>query len=136
MSEIRNDLSTETSNPVIKHLEPSAQSGAGVLNGAEALTSPSAEALNPAEALTQSEALPELNHGSLSEVVERTVLNYIVAVGDRELSDMYDLLLQEVEAPLLDVIMRNYSQNQSRAAKALGLNRGTLRKKLKRYDML
>ncbi|MCL4165133.1 UNVERIFIED_CONTAM: hypothetical protein GTU68_007432 [Idotea baltica] len=44
--------------------------------------------------------------------------------------------MKEVEAPLLKVVMRETNQNQSTAAQVLGLNRGTLRKKLKEYDLL
>ncbi len=46
---------------------------------------------------------------------------------------MYDMLITEVEPSLLQVTLMHTSSNQSRAAKILGLNRGTLRKKLKHY---
>ena len=73
---------------------------------------------------------------SLSQAVETSVLNYFKAVEGQEVTELYDILLQEVEGPLLTVLMQQVSYNQSRAAKILGLNRGTLRKKLKRYDLL
>jgi len=44
-------------------------------------------------------------------------------------------VLSEVEAPLLDIIMQHTRGNQTRAANMLGINRGTLRKKLKKYGM-
>jgi Fis family transcriptional regulator len=46
------------------------------------------------------------------------------------------MVLQEIEAPLLEIVMKNTRQNQTKAAEMLGLNRGTLRKKLKRYSLL
>jgi len=46
------------------------------------------------------------------------------------------MVLGEVEKPLLEVVMKHTKGNQSNAAKALGLSRGTLRKKLKIYGML
>jgi len=49
---------------------------------------------------------------------------------------LYDLVLAEVEAPLLEVTLTYVQGNQSKAAELLGLNRGTLRKKLKQYDLL
>lgn len=73
---------------------------------------------------------------SLSQAVETSVSNYLIAMQGQDLTNLYDILLQEVEAPLLTVVMRQTAFNQSRAAKMLGLNRGTLRKKLKRYDLL
>jgi len=50
--------------------------------------------------------------------------------------NLYDLVLAEVEAPLLTAVMAYARQNQSKASEILGLNRGTLRKKLKQYDLL
>jgi Fis family transcriptional regulator len=44
--------------------------------------------------------------------------------------------LQEVEAPLLEAVLKYTRNNQTLASAVLGLNRGTLRKKLKRYGML
>jgi Fis family transcriptional regulator len=44
--------------------------------------------------------------------------------------------MEEVERPLLESVMDYYSGNQSKAAEALGLNRGTLRKKLKQYGII
>jgi Fis family transcriptional regulator len=50
--------------------------------------------------------------------------------------DLYELVLGEVELPLFSSVM-NYTQgNQSRAAEILGINRATLRKKLKHYYLL
>jgi Fis family transcriptional regulator len=46
------------------------------------------------------------------------------------------MVMAEVEAPLLDVVMRHSRDNQSKASEILGINRGTLRKKLKQYDLL
>ncbi|MDP4870221.1 MAG: DNA-binding transcriptional regulator Fis, partial [Gammaproteobacteria bacterium] len=50
--------------------------------------------------------------------------------------DLYDLVLAEVEAPLLAAVMHQTRGNQSKAAIVLGLNRGTLRTKLKQYGLL
>ncbi|MCT8265622.1 Fis family transcriptional regulator, partial [Proteus terrae] len=41
----------------------------------------------------------------------------------------------EVEQPLLDMVMQYTRGNQTRAAQMMGINRGTLRKKLKKYGM-
>jgi Fis family transcriptional regulator len=48
---------------------------------------------------------------------------------------MYDLVLSEIEAPMLEEVMQYTRGNQTRAANLLGINRGTLRKKLKKYGM-
>ncbi len=49
---------------------------------------------------------------------------------------LHDMVLSQVEEPLLQAIMDHTAGNQSRAAHLLGLNRGTLRKKLRRYGLL
>jgi len=73
---------------------------------------------------------------SLSESVEAAVKKYINAMDGQEISDLYELVVSEIEAPLLATVMKRTSQNQSRASTVLGLNRGTLRKKLKKYGLV
>ena len=49
--------------------------------------------------------------------------------------NVYQLVLNEVEPPLLRSVMQFSNNNQSKAAKILGINRTTLRTKLKRYKI-
>ena len=49
---------------------------------------------------------------------------------------LYDMVLHQVEEPLLRAVMDYTQQNQSHASAMLGLNRGTLRKKLRQYGLL
>lgn len=55
--------------------------------------------------------------------------------GDRP-GDLYDLVMGEVERPLFKAVMDYADGNQSQAAGILGINRGTLRKKLKTYSLI
>ncbi len=55
--------------------------------------------------------------------------------GDRP-GDLYDLVIGEVERPLLKAVMDYTQGNQSQAASVLGINRGTLRKKLRTYSLI
>ena len=48
---------------------------------------------------------------------------------------IYEMVINTVEKPLLLYIMNKAEGNQSKAAKMLGLNRNTLRKKLKQYNL-
>jgi len=73
---------------------------------------------------------------SLRDCVETTMENYFRHLDGQGVTDVYDMVLQEIEAPLLEIVMKNTRQNQTKAAEMLGLNRGTLRKKLKRYSLL
>lgn len=54
--------------------------------------------------------------------------------GDRP-GHLYQLVLREVEEPLFRAVLNYVDGNQSRAAEVLGLNRGTLRKKLREYGL-
>ena len=73
---------------------------------------------------------------SLRDCVERAVSNYFQHLDGQDVSDVYDMVLSEVEAPMLEVVMKYTRHNQTKAANVLGLNRGTLRKKLKQYGLL
>lgn len=55
--------------------------------------------------------------------------------GDRP-GDLYDLVIGEVERPLFKAVMDFTQGNQSQAAGILGINRGTLRKKLRTYSLI
>jgi len=72
----------------------------------------------------------------LRESVEIAVNNYFEQLDGQIVTDVYDMVLQEVEAPLLEAVLRYTRNNQTLASTVLGLNRGTLRKKLKRYGLL
>ena len=54
--------------------------------------------------------------------------------GDKPTA-IYEMVIHTVEKPLLLYIMNKTEGNQSKAAKMLGLNRNTLRKKLKQYNL-
>ena len=59
------------------------------------------------------------------------IKNYLSQLNGNDVDDMYDLVLSEIEAPMLEEVMQYTRGNQTRAANLLGINRGTLRKKLK-----
>ena len=68
--------------------------------------------------------------------VEKALRNYFAHLEGADVTDVYNLVLTEVEAPLLETVMNYVKGNQTKASELLGLNRGTLRKKLKQYDLL
>lgn len=73
---------------------------------------------------------------TLASCVEKALESYFKELDGANACDVYDLVLAEVERPLLCSVMKHVGHNQSRAADLLGLNRGTLRKKLKIYGLL
>lgn len=68
--------------------------------------------------------------------VIKSLHDYFANLEGASVSDLYNLVLSEVEAPLLESVMNFVKGNQTKASEMLGLNRGTLRKKLKQYDLL
>ena len=73
---------------------------------------------------------------TLRDSVERSMNNYFAHLDGQDVTDVYQMVLSEVEAPLLETVMAYVKGNQTKAAILLGLNRGTLRKKLKQYGLL
>lgn len=71
----------------------------------------------------------------LRDCVRSVLTNYINDLEGHTVDDLYQLVLAEVEAPLLETILGHTKGNQSKAAQMLGINRGTLRKKLKQYNI-
>jgi Fis family transcriptional regulator len=77
---------------------------------------------------------PSSTH-SLREHAEKTLRRYFTDLKGHDPSDLYEMVLGEIEAPLLTTLMEYTRGNQSRAATILGLNRSTLRKKLRKYKI-
>ena len=66
---------------------------------------------------------------------EEALQCYFEALNGHKPAHLYDLVMREVEEPLFKVVMGHVHGNQSRAANILGINRGTLRKKLKEFGI-
>lgn len=69
----------------------------------------------------------------LQELVYNLVTRFLAENKNKNINDLYDMILCEVEPPLLQVVMEKRRGNQLQAAKMLGISRGTIRKKLQRY---
>lgn len=84
-------------------------------------------------------ALPTSPDNSLAFDVETHIRHYFAILGDNgihDTTDFYAMILQQVERPLFTVVYEQTKGNQSRMAEILGLNRGTLRKKLKQHQLI
>lgn len=69
----------------------------------------------------------------LQEIIYNLVNKFLAENKGNSINDLYDMILQEVEPPLLQAVMEKKRGNQLQAAKLLGISRGTIRKKLQRY---
>jgi Fis family transcriptional regulator, factor for inversion stimulation protein len=73
------------------------------------------------------------NQQSLHETLYKKVNEYLSSIDTKNISNFREMYLEQVEPPLLESVMAKTKYNQVRAAKILGMSRGTLRKKLKHY---
>lgn len=72
---------------------------------------------------------------SIRAAVHRALDDYFRELDGHDCNGLYRLVINEVEAPLLESVMSYCSGNQTRAAQLLGLNRATLRKKLREHGI-
>jgi two-component system, NtrC family, nitrogen regulation response regulator GlnG len=72
---------------------------------------------------------------SLEEIIERKLLECVRGLRDRPSANLHALMIGLVERPLLRAVLRETGGNQVRAAQILGINRNTLRKKLRELDI-
>jgi Fis family transcriptional regulator, factor for inversion stimulation protein len=66
---------------------------------------------------------------------EHALHDYFSSLNGHRPARMYDMVLREVEEPLFRAVLDYAAGNQSRAAVILGINRGTLRKKLRELGL-
>ncbi len=69
----------------------------------------------------------------LQDLVYSLVTQFLADNKGKSIDDLYDMILAEVEPPLLQAVMEKRRGNQLQAARMLGISRGTIRKKLQRY---
>jgi len=79
---------------------------------------------------------PIVPQKSLRDHVAEAMERYFEDLDGQDTKELYSVVMAEVEPPLLKAAMKYTRQNQSKTAVLLGLNRGTLRKKLKQYNIL
>lgn len=76
------------------------------------------------------------NNGPFAECVGHSLKRYLKDLNGEAPADLYDMVISQVEKPLLELVMQCASNNQSRAAQMLGINRNTLRKKLHDHGLI
>ncbi|MGB9716425.1 MAG: helix-turn-helix domain-containing protein [Thermodesulfovibrionales bacterium] len=82
------------------------------------------------------EHLPEIiSSCSIHEFLEEKLKRYLKKLTKLERSNLYDSVISEVEKSLISIVLKETEGNQLRAAKTLGINRNTLRSKIKEYKI-
>jgi Fis family transcriptional regulator len=84
---------------------------------------------------SQKKAKVAVRSKPLSELTDEALRGYFNRLNGHKPGDLYQLVLGEVEKPLFRAVLNYTNGNQSEAAEILGMNRGTLRKKLRTYKL-
>lgn len=72
---------------------------------------------------------------SLSQQVTLMLETYFNTLEEQSANDVYEMVLQQVERPLIEFVLQQTENNQTHAANILGINRNTLKKKMQKYDL-
>lgn len=67
--------------------------------------------------------------------IKNAISQYFLHLDGADAHNIYDLVISRVERPLLEIVMQQANNNQSKAAQWLGLSRNTLRKLLAKYNI-
>jgi Fis family transcriptional regulator, factor for inversion stimulation protein len=78
---------------------------------------------------------PESKNKCLGDNVRDAVEKYFKDMDGHEPDDLHELIMSQVEKPLIESVIDNARGNISRAAQLLGLNRGTLRNRMQKYGL-
>jgi len=114
---------------VIGHTPTSGDASDGRANGANVAKTWSA---NTGAGLDQDLAT-RLDSHSLESIVELKISRFLDQIGKFYPEDLHHLIMSKVEKPLIGQILRRTGGNQVHASRILGINRNTLRKKMKIY---
>jgi len=71
----------------------------------------------------------------LSALIKNSITDYFANLDGTDPTNIYSLVLSQIEKPLLEAVMQHANNNQSKAAVWLGLSRNTLRKLLEKYNL-
>ena len=72
----------------------------------------------------------------LKAAVEAILEEYFTSLKGEKPEYVYNLVLTEIELPLIEAVLKFTNNNQSKASAMLGINRGTFRKKMEFYGLL
>ena len=76
-----------------------------------------------------------MNENEMARVVRRAIEGYYKDLDGERARGVYDMVINCVEKPLLESVLHRVQGNQTHAAEMLGINRNTLRKKMKAHGI-
>jgi len=79
--------------------------------------------------------LDSINSFSIKEFLEEKLKKYLMEMTKLENCNLYETVMKEVEKSLITIVLKETDGNQLKTAKTLGINRNTLRSKIKEYKI-
>jgi Fis family transcriptional regulator len=76
-----------------------------------------------------------MNENDIARCVRKAIDGYFRDLDGEEPSAIYEMVIGCIEKPLIEVVLHKAEGNQTRAAEMLGMNRNTLRKKMKQHGL-
>ena len=76
-----------------------------------------------------------MSQHDLAKCITDSLEQYFRDLDGEKPAAIYDMVLRSVERPMLEVVLAKAGSNQTLAAEMLGINRNTLRKKIKTYNI-
>ena len=81
-------------------------------------------------------AMQQNKQPPIDEAIKASLEKYFHSLEGAQPGEVYEMVIKAVERPMLQVIMQRADGNQLKASEILGINRNTLRKKLKAHGMI
>ena len=77
-----------------------------------------------------------VNENDMARYVRKALKDYFKDLdGEDPCCSIYDMVMDCVEKPLLEMVLEHVGGNQTRASEMLGINRNTLRKKMQQHGI-
>lgn len=83
----------------------------------------------------KNECKSERKSDTLSQTIEKLLVEYLKNLDGVAPANLYDLVLHQIETPLINTVLQHCNNNQSKAAIFLGISRSTLRKKINKLKL-
>lgn len=84
---------------------------------------------------TSKKTLNQPSHNVLSYNVTYVLENYFTMLGDEVPTDVFQMVITQVEKPMIEFVLHKTDFNKTKASQMLGINRNTLRKKIQQYNI-
>jgi Fis family transcriptional regulator len=76
-----------------------------------------------------------MNQSDLNDCIHRKLERYFTQLDDESASGVFKMVTQQTETATLKYVLDRVNQNHSKAARILGINRATLKKKVALYQL-